>query len=237
MRLLLTRSEPEASETAGALRARGHEVIVEPMLEIVFEPPPEGLTPAGLIVSSKNGVRALAAWPDAKKWHGLPLFAVGDETADAARADGFREVASASGTSEELAALVQRDFPAGRGMLLYVAAAERTPTLEVRLTDAGYDLGTAVAYRAMPSVALKAETIAAFEAGEVDGILLFSRRAAEALRALLPRTGLRRAVGAMDVFALSEKTAGGFSGVAAKSIKVAPHADAESLLGLVPAVR
>ncbi len=235
MRLLLTRSEPEASETAEVLRALGHEVIVEPMLEIVFGPAPEGLHPKGLIVSSKNGVRALAAWPDATRWHGLPLFAVGDETAEAARAEGFRSVTSASGTSEELAALVTRDFPAAKGLLLYVAAAERTPTLEVRLSEAGYDLATAVAYRAMPALALTTEAVAALDAGEVDGILLFSRRAAEALRGLLPRSGLRLAVREIDVFALSEKTAGGFAGVAARSIKVAPHADAESLLGLVPA--
>lgn len=235
MRLLLTRSEPEASETAESLRALGHEVIVEPMLEIVFQPAPEAVEPKGLIVSSKNGVRALASWPAAKRWHGLPLFAVGDETADAARAEGFRAVTSASGTSEELAALVKREFPASTGLLLYVAAAERTPTLEVRLSEAGYDLATVVAYRATPALALRTETAAALDAGKVDGILLFSRRAAEALRGLLPRTGLRNAVRDIDVFALSEKTAGGFAGVAARSIKVAPHADAASLLGLIPA--
>ncbi|MCC6981913.1 MAG: uroporphyrinogen-III synthase [Bauldia sp.] len=234
MRLLLTRSEPEAAETAATLRARGHEVIVEPMLEIVFEPAPEGLAPAGLVVSSKNGVRALASWPDARKWHDLPLFAVGDETAEAARAEGFRNVQSASGTSEELAALVKRAFPPANGLLLYVAAADRTPTLEMRLSEAGYDLATAIAYRAMPPAALRPETVAALEEGAVEGIVLFSRRAAEALRALLPRAGLRLAVREMDVFALSEKTAGGFAGVAARSIKVAPHADAESLLGLIP---
>jgi uroporphyrinogen-III synthase len=235
MRLLLTRSEPEAAETAAELRARGHEVIVEPMLEIVFEPMPEALPPpSGLIVSSKNGVRALASWPDAKKWHALPLFAVGDETAEAAREEGFRDVRSASGTSEELAKLVKRDFPPAKGLLLYVAAAERTPTLELRLSEAGYDLATAVAYRARPAAALRPETAEAIGSGSVQGIVLFSRRAAEALRELLPRTGLRLAVRDMDVFALSEKTAGGFGGVAARSIKIAPHADAESLLRLIP---
>ncbi|MGE0724096.1 MAG: uroporphyrinogen-III synthase [Alphaproteobacteria bacterium] len=237
MRLLVTRSEPEATATAATLRSRGHEVIVDPMLEIMFEPSPEAIAPKGLVVSSKNGVRALASWPAAKAWHELPLFAVGDETADAARAEGFAATRSASGSAEELAALVMREFPPKQGLLLNVAAAERTPTIEVRLSEAGYDLATAIAYRATPAASLAPETTAALEAGEIDGILLFSRRAAETLRGLLPRTGLRRAVRDVDVYALSEKTAGGFSGVAARSIRIAPHPDAESLLGLIPLAR
>jgi uroporphyrinogen-III synthase len=234
MRLLLTRSQPEADETASELRERGHEVMVEPMLTIGFAPAPEDLHPDGLIVSSKNGVRALAEWKASKRWHAIPLFAVGDETAEAARAEGFREVKSASGTSEDLAKLVLREFPPGKGRLVYVAAEERSPTLETRLGEAGHEFQTVVAYKATPPAALSEPTATALGEGKVDGVLLFSRRAAETLRSLLGRGPLRAGVGETAVFALSEKTAGGFAGVPVKSIKVAPHADAESLLGLIP---
>ena len=82
MRLLVTRPEPDADETAARLTAMGHDVLVQPMLRIVFAPPPEDIPePAALIATSRNGVRALAAWPAAAHWRETTLFVTGEGTA------------------------------------------------------------------------------------------------------------------------------------------------------------
>jgi len=61
MHVLITRPEPDASEMRDALAREGHTADVAPLLEIALEPPPvevfEGI--AGLVVTSRNGLRAI----------------------------------------------------------------------------------------------------------------------------------------------------------------------------------
>ena len=62
VRLLLTRPEPDAARTAAALRARGHEPIVAPLLAIeIVSDADLGAGPwAAILVTSANAVRAIA---------------------------------------------------------------------------------------------------------------------------------------------------------------------------------
>ncbi len=62
MRILLTRPQADAERTAAALRARGHEVIVAPLLdiEIVSDAELGGGPWAAILVTSANAVRAIA---------------------------------------------------------------------------------------------------------------------------------------------------------------------------------
>src|SRR2546423_14567502 len=63
MRLLLTRPRDDAEPVADSLRSRGHEPFIAPLMEIRLLPGPKiPLTGAqGLIATSANGIRALAA--------------------------------------------------------------------------------------------------------------------------------------------------------------------------------
>ena len=62
MRLLVTRPEPDNERTAAELRARGHEVMLAPMLRV--EPVIDadlGTGPwAAVLITSANGARAIA---------------------------------------------------------------------------------------------------------------------------------------------------------------------------------
>ncbi|MEX0852723.1 MAG: uroporphyrinogen-III synthase, partial [Bauldia sp.] len=93
MRLLVTRPEPDAGETAGRLGGLGHAVVIQPMTRIVFSPEPvDWPEPAALVLTSRNAVRGLERWPRAKAWRNLPVFAVGASTAELARRVGFTDV-------------------------------------------------------------------------------------------------------------------------------------------------
>ncbi|MGQ3075829.1 MAG: uroporphyrinogen-III synthase, partial [Ferrovibrionaceae bacterium] len=63
MRILVTRPAEQAAETARHLAALGHDVLIDPLLEIVARPgdlpPLDGV--AAVLVTSVNGARALAA--------------------------------------------------------------------------------------------------------------------------------------------------------------------------------
>ncbi|MEE8274408.1 MAG: uroporphyrinogen-III synthase, partial [Alphaproteobacteria bacterium] len=96
MRVLITRPREDAEALAEALAVRGVEALVEPLLEIVPLNPGDfdlaGVQAA--LLTSANGARALAAATGSRD---VPVLAVGEATAAAARAAGFAEVAVAGG--------------------------------------------------------------------------------------------------------------------------------------------
>src|SRR5262245_25052803 len=97
MNLLLTRPEPDAQQTAGLLRARGHDVMIAPLLSIETIPAVDlGPGPyAALLMTSANAARAIASHPQRSDLVALPVFTVGRKTADAAAGAGFTDVRSA----------------------------------------------------------------------------------------------------------------------------------------------
>ena len=84
MRILLTRPESEIARFATQLEAQGVEPIAAPLLRIepVVTLPPVPEHVQALLFTSANGVRAYADLAAARD---LPVFAVGDATAEAAR--------------------------------------------------------------------------------------------------------------------------------------------------------
>ncbi|MFT3722943.1 MAG: uroporphyrinogen-III synthase [Hyphomonadaceae bacterium] len=106
-RVLVTRSEPGASETAERLNAAGYLAIVEPVFTI--EPLPAVVPDFdALAFTSANGARHFAVLSPRRD---IPVFCVGVRTADAAREAGFANVTSADGDANALAALMARQLP------------------------------------------------------------------------------------------------------------------------------
>jgi uroporphyrinogen-III synthase len=234
MRLLVTRPEPDASETAARLKGMGHEVIVQPMLAVVFEPPPAELAPGSLVFTSRNAVRALLAWPDAAGWRRLPAFAVGAETAALLRDAGFRDVRVAGGDAEALIGLVAAEMPAALGTLLYPAPRDQAADLAGRLSAQGFRVARVEAYRTEPASRLDEEVVAALRGNRIDGALFFSERTATAFARLAAEAGLTDALRRVTCFALSPRTAAPLAGMTG-DMRIAPRPDAASLLALVPA--
>src|SRR5262245_6835476 len=101
MRLLVTRPAADAVEIKAHLVAQGHEVLIEPLVEISFEDadPIEVVGVQALVATSRNGLRALANSPDFDEALNLPVFAVGPGTAATARALGMTQVLKGPATA------------------------------------------------------------------------------------------------------------------------------------------
>ena len=151
MRLLVTRPEPDAERTAAALRARGHTVIVAPLLHIEVVADAEiGAGPwAAILVTSANAAAAIARHERFAELRALPVFAVGERSAQAMRAAGFADVTSADGD-------VSRSRAAGRRA--HETVARRFSILPARTAPAispaalsahGFAVRTVVVYRAV----------------------------------------------------------------------------------------
>src|SRR5262249_54469056 len=139
-----------------------------------------------VLITSANAVRAVAEHPRRGELFAVPVFAVGRRSAEAARAAGFAEVASADGGADDLARRVAARAAAGRPNhpLLWLAGEDRAGDLGAALAPHGIDVYTAVVYRAVAETALPAAVRDALAAGTVDGVLHYSRRSADAFEAL-----------------------------------------------------
>ena len=142
MHALLSRPEAEARRTAERLASFGHDAVVAPVLSISRT---EAELPAdpgyGLIATSANARIAFAEGVP-EGWLGLPLYVVGERTAEPFRALGFGRIHVAQGDAASLAGLIRDAAPAG-ARLLYLAGADRKPALETALAEAGAGLAVA----------------------------------------------------------------------------------------------
>ena len=207
-RLLVTRPEQDAVATAGRLGALGHDAVVTPLMSVHVLPGP-ALDLAGvqaLLVTSANGARALAE-RQAGAIPRLPVLAVGDATAQAARDAGFADVESAGGDVDDLARLAAARLGPGRGALLHVAGSKVAGDLAGRLAAAGYLYRREVLYDARPVDRLPAAAAAVLASGDAAGVLLYSPRTAALFRDLVRAAGLADALADVTAFCLSANVA------------------------------
>src|SRR5689334_14712655 len=96
MRVLVTRPQPDGERTAETLRKRGYQVLLVPLMQVRSVPAVVGGNWSGVIVTSANALRVLPVEQLALLLE-LPLYAVGERSAEAARELGFHEVRSPNG--------------------------------------------------------------------------------------------------------------------------------------------
>ncbi|MCF3628059.1 uroporphyrinogen-III synthase [Thalassospiraceae bacterium LMO-SO8] len=206
--ILVTRPEQDAAATAARLMDLGHAAIVTPLMDIRFVAGP-ALDLTGiqaLLVTSANGARALAA-RQAGSDIALPVLAVGDATARAARNLGFTDVESAGGDVDDLARLAADRLRPGDGALLHVAGSKVAGDLAGMLAKAGYTYRRSVLYDARPVAALPQAAQAAIADGAAAGVLLYSPRTAALFRDLALAAGLEGFVENLTAFCLSANVA------------------------------
>jgi len=228
-RVLVTRPEEDAGPLVDALTERGHTVLRQPLLRIVFEdgPPPELGDVQALLFTSANGVRAFARRSDRRD---LPVYAVGDATAAAARAAGFGPVESAGGDVNDLAALVRRRCDPAAGVLFHAAGSAVAGDLAGLLGGAGYAVRRLALYRAEKTAALNDTVRHALGAGEVDLALFFSPRSAAGFAKLVTQAGLAESCARVGAVCLSDAVAGAFEGLAWRRVAVAAEPTQAALL-------
>src|SRR5260221_8091182 len=181
MKAIVTRPRDDAAAVVGALADRGVAALLAPMLTILPVPQAtrhlaERLAGAqAVLFTSANGVRAFAAASPRRE---LPVLAVGDASAAAARIPGFPSVTSPGGDIEDLVELVAAHLSPQGGPLVHAALAAVAGDLAGRLAAQGFAVHRATLYEAVPAAALDPDTAAAMRRGEAAMALFFSPRTA-----------------------------------------------------------
>ncbi|MPZ38885.1 MAG: uroporphyrinogen-III synthase [Rhizobiales bacterium] len=237
MRVLVTRPEPDNVRTAAKLLARGCEVMLAPLLRIApLDADRVDLHGAwdALALTSVNAVRALAGHPRLASLLATPLYAVGSRTADAAFALGFDNVISADGDARDLVRVVKTHFRFG-ARVLYLAGEERSTDLAGELATSRIEVETKVVYRTAQLSQFPADARDALAAGQLDGVLHFSRRTAEAYVDCAAAAGISDRALAPVQYCLSRQVAEPLAAAGAGHLIVAKMPTEDALIGLVRA--
>ena len=235
MRLLVTRPDPDAERTAAALRTRGHTVVVAPLLRIEpVEDAEIGHGPwAAILITSANAAPAIVQHQGFEELRSLPVFAVGERSAEAMCSAGFADVSSADGKVDDLVRLVAQRIKPG-APLLYLAGADRAGDLAGALGVRNFAVRTVVIYRATAAVALPGAAADALASG-IGGVLHFSRRSAEAFVETTRRAGLLEgAITKPAHFCLSAQVAEPLAQAGAEDVRIAPRPAEADLIELIP---
>lgn len=226
--VLVTRPEPGGSATAAFLRERGYVPVLAPCLTI--EPLPATFPSRcdAIVIAS---AQALPGLPHA--FHPVPLFAVGDATADRARHAGFQRVHSASGTAKELAALVARTMPHAARLLLPCGEGHSLD-LARALRLAGLKVSRRVVYRSAPAPFLAPAAQAALDAEEIDRVMIFSPATARRFASLVTSAGLARTLHRAIAVAISPAAAAPLARLGFEAIRTAVSPDQDHMLSLLP---
>ncbi|WP_458096100.1 uroporphyrinogen-III synthase [Roseomonas sp. WA12] len=226
---LITRPEPGGARTAERVSALGWTPVLAPAL--ILTPLSIRSAPGSqaALLPSAAAVFAMAGTVPAD----LPMLAVGEGTAEAARSAGFQKVAAAEGDAVSLAAMASARLDPAAGPLLLASGRGYGDELAADLAARGFSVIRREAYEAREAEALPAAACAALAGGSVRAALFLSPRSAVSFLALLRAAGLWDAATGIRAVALSGRVARALAGPPWGGLDVAPRPDQDALLELL----
>ncbi len=203
-RLLVPRAVHQAQATADAIRERGAEPVLFPVIEMVPPPEPKRVTAAidllidgayeWVLFTSANGVERFfdtltGRDLDARAFGRARVGVIGPKTAEALSAHGIRpDLCAEDFIGEGLAKAVLDDAASGNGVrrVLIPRALEARDALPRALEEAGASVDVVPVYETRPvGEARRQELVHLLEEKEIDALLFTSSSTVDAFVALL----------------------------------------------------
>ena len=209
MRIIVTRPQPEASRLKEVLEAEGCEAFVEPLLSVSFDDgdPIETEGVQAVVVTSRNGLRALARRAELLDLRGLPLFAVGRATANEARHMRFEHIVVGTGTAHDLVPKIAAALDPAMGMILHLAGDVLAGDLAGELEQQGFRVDQPVVYRQVTARELSPALVLGLRERQFDGVILMSPRTADVWVRLVVAAGMVDSVRTLTHYCLSAAVA------------------------------
>lgn len=222
---VITRTEPGAHATAEAVRDLGLTPLIMPAARVEITPATlelEGVQ--ALLMTSAAAARAIQVTETLKA---LPLYAVGDATAEAAIAAGFETVISAGGDGATLAVLAADRMSPRQGALLHLRGREVAGDVTGMLRACGFEARHVEVYATHDHPDFKAN-IAGLLAKDSGFILIHSPAGARRLASAVSELGVGLA--AWRIVGLSAACIKPLEALGFKSTRVAETPDEDALM-------
>jgi uroporphyrinogen-III synthase len=224
LRVWITRAQPFAAATAERLVQRGHEPVIQPLIEthMVLVPPNALIGAGALAFTSQTAVEAAQSQGLVSAFAALPVFTVGDATARAAQGAGFQQVQSAAGTVADLADRILSQSADLRADVVHLSARHPAGDLTGRLQAGGCSARRVTLYETLPTA------LGAAPEG-IEGVLIHSAMAARRAAELIsPQQAAN-----MCLFGLSEAALIPLMAIKFRQKAVASIANETSILSLL----
>ncbi|MCP1201600.1 uroporphyrinogen-III synthase [Acetobacter oryzoeni] len=237
--VIITRPEPGLSETMAAVADAGWLPLASPALVVqryTLRLPKK--LPAAILLTSGQAVSAVVAAAQQAKALDIPVYAVGDRTAQRARDAGFTHVKSADGDARALVALLQTHQQPECGSLLLCSGAGQGVELAAWCRQAGFKVVRRVVYAAKPIQHINAQTCTAIQAAKVAVVLFFSAESAVGWLAALPKAEQNVLAAQARAVVISGRVAGVLRAAGWQNVRIADHVSAAAVmdaLGAYPA--
>lgn len=235
MRILITRPEADAKVLQAHLTGQGHEVFIEPLIDIKFDNCDEAFIDEAqcLVATSRNAIRALSQSSAFDQALGMPLFVVGPGSAATAKALGFQNVIEGSGTAAGLLDLVAELAEVNGGPVVCLAGDQRAFDMAGELQRLGFQVLSPVVYRTEAAQAMTPRLIERLEAGEIDCVMLFSPRTASSYVRLLRAHNILETVDEVCHICLSQSVAQQLAPLGCGRVLVARQPNLREVLALL----
>ncbi|MFH1158780.1 MAG: uroporphyrinogen-III synthase [Pseudomonadota bacterium] len=232
--VLITRPQPVADEFAERLRREGFYAYLAPMTEYVEidAPPPEDMgSYQALIFTSAQAAQIFSGRPSVRL---LPVLAVGDATAAAARKAGFTTVYSAKGDGGDMAGLIESVASAlALKKVLHPCGEDMADDIGPDVSGRGVKVVRMPVYKARFLNRLPEDVAQALQRGVVDVVTVFSARAAENLVKMLQQDDMRGVSAKLEAVCISRRAAAGLRGIPWRAIRVARHPATEEMVEIL----
>ncbi|KDE19500.1 uroporphyrinogen-III synthase [Acetobacter aceti 1023] len=237
--VIVTRPEPGLSETMAAVADAGWLPLASPALVVQRHTLrlPHKL-PAAILLTSGQAVSAVAHAAQQAKALDIPVYAVGDRTAQRARDAGFTHVKSADGDARALVVLLQTHQQPQCGSLLLCSGAGQGVELAAWCRQVGFKVVRRVVYAAKSIQHINAQTSAAIQAANVAVVLFFSAESAASWLAALPKAEQNLLAAQASAVVISGRAAGVLRAAGWQNVRIAEHVSAAAVmdaLGAYPA--
>ena len=221
--VFIPRRADKLARTAKLVAELGFEPLPFPLID--YTPLPVNVTDVdGIVVTSSAALRSL---PQTK----LPLYCVGQVTADEAQKLGFQVVFTGQGNAAELAENLALKLKPQT--LLHPTSADVENTWYAALTAKGFNIKAAMAYEKAYPQELPAEVVCCLTENKVSFTLVFSVRSAQALLKLCKAHQLAETT-LGEVIAISDKVAAEFNKNNKQlKVRVAKHPQLQEMLNVL----
>lgn len=230
--VLITRPEEEYADTAAMVQALGYEPLACPMLRIEpvqvdfsdVEAHPQGF--AALVFTSVSALPPFCVQCGVRD---LPVYTVGDVTAERARQAGFTQVISAAGDIAALEAVLRAAMLPPDKPLLHLSGADVVRPLDLP----GLRVDRRVVYRAVQAESLPEDAQMHIRAHSPRLVLFYSARTAQAFAAAIKKDRLAHQLMSSKALCLSESMVESLRDLPWRSIAVAPRPDRAGMQSLL----
>ncbi len=220
--VLVTRPDTGETATSARIKALGWRPVQAPFLRVIRR---ESSIPHGaqaVLVASANALPSLPVT-------GLPILAVGDATAEAARRLGHAQVHSAGRDAEALMALTLRLADPAQGALVLACGRGQGLALRDALRRHGFRVARRVFYHAAPVASFPLTAFDAFESGRLHGAIFLSAETAACFVRLLPAS-LHPALRAVRAVAIGKPAADALDALQWRDLRLACTPTLDSVL-------